>query len=205
MANYTKSTAQVLLAHTLVTHPGDLKGSSVDVSAALAVGIYIDHASIETGTPTAGALPELHIEANPFTTEERWDVLPGGKYTFSGTAPTSEALTQTEPSGETDIEVTSTAEFPINSGVYIHDPGTPADGEWARIRQLATGPTRYIIKDGLITGKDSSDTIFDQADQFYTEFDLQGIHKLRGWYVNRPATGNNTLIRVTMVITTAIG
>jgi len=204
MANFTKTTAGVLLAHTKITHPDILKGSSLDVSTALGIGIYIYHASIETNTPTAGALPELHIEANPLTTDESWDVLPGGKFTFSGTAPVTEALTDTEPSGETVMAVAATTDFPLNSRVYISDATADADGEWHRINTLVAA-TSYTLKDPLVNGKTSADSMYSQAEHIYASYDLQGIHKLRCWYMNRPATGNDTNIVVYYVLTTAIG
>lgn len=201
MADYTKVHTN-LIVHQAITHPGVIKGSAVDVKDALEMGVYIHHASVETNTPTAGELPEFHLEANPFASgDEGWDVLPGGKYTFSGTAPLSEALTATEPVAETVMAVASTADFALNERVYIKD-ATVVDGEWHRINTLVAS-TSYTLKDGLLNEK-VTETMYNQAEQFYASYSLGGIARVRGWYMNRPVTGNNTILRVDLIITTEI-
>ena len=113
-------------------------------------------------------------------------------------------MTATEPSAETVLAVASTTGFVAEDILYIQDAGTLADSEWARCEQIVTD-TSIDIVDGLTTGKDSSDIIFNDAEIFVAQLDLSAVGRLRVIFQHEGTTGANVHVKAIMVTGDSIG
>ena len=194
MANITKSYA-VALAHQAVTHPNTVVGSALDVSTKLAATLLLFHASVEAAANTNPGKFLVQVSGASSGNED-WVTV----YEFNATVSTAdtEAMTDTEPVGETALAVASTAGFVANDLLYIQDTGTVADGEWARCREIVTDTSINIV-DGLTNAKDSSDVIWNDADMFTCQLDLTSITRIRVIFQSEGATSVNCHIKAQAV------
>jgi hypothetical protein len=195
MATITKTQGTVILAHQAVTHPDTVVGSAQDVSTALAATIVIFHALVEaTANTNAGS---FHVQISGSSSgNEDWATI--AQFTANtGTADT-EAMTATEPAGETVLAVVSTTGFVAGDLLYVQDAGTLADSEWGRCQEIVTDTSINLI-DGLTTGKDSADTIWNDANVFTAELGLTAVGRVRVLFQHEGAVGANVHVKALMV------
>lgn len=184
-----------LLTHQAVTHPDTVKGSAVDVSTKMGATVFLFHASVEAAANTNPGT--FRVEGSAAASgDEDWVTLAEVAATIS-TADT-EAMTATEPSGETVLAVASTTGFVAGDRLYIQDTGTLADSEWARCQEIVSNTSINLI-DGLTTGKDSADVIWNDADAWAIYVDLSGITRIRAVFQHEGAVGANVHVKGTMV------
>lgn len=200
MGNITKSYA-VALAHQAVTHPATVVGSALDVSTKLGMTLALFHASVEA---TANANPGKFLVqvSGAASGNEDWVTI----HEFVATVSTAdtEAMTATEPIGETVLAVAATAGFVANDILYIQDAGTPADSEWGRCQEIV-GNTSIDLVDGLTNQKDSSDVIWNDADLFICQLDLTSVARGRVVFQHEGATGANCHIKAMAIYGDSIG
>ena len=200
MATIAKSYA-VALTHQAVTHPATVVGSALDVSTKLGMTLILFHASVEA---VANTNPGKFLvqTSGAASGNEDWATVMEFDATIS-TADT-EAMTATEPIGETALAVAATAGFAANDILYIQDAGTLADSEWARCREIVTDTTIDLV-DGLTTAKDSSDVIWNDSDIFTVQLDLTSVGRVRVVFQHEGAVGVNCHIKAQAVYGDSIG
>jgi len=200
MATISKSYA-VALAHQAVTHPATVVGSALDVSTKLAITLVMSHASVEA---TANTNPGKFLVqvSGAASGNEDWATI----YEFDATISTAdtEAMTATEPIGETVLAVASTTGFVANDLLYIQDTGTLADSEWNRCKEIAAG-TSIDLVDGLTNEKDNSDVIWNDADVFNCRLELTSVGRVRVVFQHEGATGANCHIKAMAIYGDSIG
>lgn len=194
MATISKSYA-VALAHQAVTHPATVVGSALDVSTKLGLTLLLFHASVEAAANTNPGKFLVQISGAASGNED-WATVMEFDATIS-TADT-EAMTATEPIGETSLAVAATAGFVANDILYIQDAGVVADSEWARCREIVTDTTIDLV-DGLTNAKDSSDVIWNDADIFTGQFDLTSVGRVRIVFQHEGAVGANCHIKAMVI------
>ena len=190
MATISKSYADAL-THQAVTHPNTIVGSALDVSTKLAMTLALFHASVEAAANTNPG-KFLVLVSGSASGNEDWAVAAEFDATIS-TADT-EAMTATEPIGETVLAVTATAGFAANDILYIQDASVVVDGEWARCKKIVTN-TSVDLVDGLTNGKDSSDVIWNDADIWICQLDLTAVGRVRVVFQHEGAAGVNCHIK----------
>ena len=190
MATISKSYA-VALSHQAVTHPATVVGSVLDVSIKLGMTLLLFHASVEAAANTNPGKFLVQISGAESGNED-WQTIQQFDATVS-TADT-EAMTATEPIGETALAVAATAGFVANDILYIQDAGVVADSEWARCREIVTDTTIDLV-DGLTNAKDSSDVIWNDADIFSCSLDLTSVGRVRVVFQHEGAAGANCHIK----------
>ena len=190
MATISKSYT-VALAHQLVTHPATVVGSALDVSTKLGMTLLLFHASVEAAANTNPGKFLVQISGAESGNED-WQTIQQFDATIS-TADT-EAMTATEPIGETALAVAATAGFVANDILYIQDAGVVADSEWARCREIVTDTTIDLV-DGLTNAKDSSDVIWNDADIFTCQLSLTSVGRVRVVFQSEGATSVNCHIK----------
>jgi len=200
MANISKSYA-VALAHQAVIHPATVIGSALDVSTKLAMTLALFHASIEAAANTNSGKFLVQLSGAASGNED-WVTV----YEFDATISTAdtEAMTATEPIGETSLAVSSTTGFVSGDKLYIQDTGTLVDSEWALCREITGTPTIDLV-DGLTNAKDSSDVIWNDADIWYCSLDLTSISRVRVVFMHEGAAGANCHIKAMAVYGDSIG
>jgi hypothetical protein len=168
-----------------------VKGSAQDVSTKLAATIILFHSSIEA---TANTNPGKFLVqvSGAASGNEDWATVAEFDATIS-TADT-EAMTATEPVGETALTVAATAGFVANDTLYIQDAGVVVNGEWGRCREIVTDTTIDLV-DGLTTEKDSADVIWNDADIFNCQLDLTAVGRVRILFQHEGAAGANCHIK----------
>src|SRR3990167_8626134 len=116
-----KTAGTVALTHQAVTHPDTVKGSAQDVSAKTGLATIICfHASVEAAANTNPGSFLIQVSGSA-SGDEDWATIATVQATVS-TADT-EAMTATEPSGETVLAVANTTAFVANDNLYIQDAG----------------------------------------------------------------------------------
>ena len=200
MATITKSYA-VSLAHQAVTHPATVVGSALDVATKLGMTLALFHASIEAAANTNAGKFLVQI-SGAVSGNEDWVTI----HEFDATVSTAdtEAMTATEPIGETALAVAATAGFAANDILYIQDTGTLADSEWGRCREIVTDTTIDLV-DGLTNQKDSADVIWNDADAFTCQLDLTSVGRVRVVFQHEGATGANCHIKAMAIYGDSIG
>jgi len=190
MATISKSYA-VALSHQAVTHPATIVGSVLDVSTKLAMTLALFHASVEAAENTNPGKFLVQVSGAASGNED-WATVQQFDATVS-TADT-EAMTATEPIGETALAVAATSGFVANDLLYIQDTSVVADGEWSRCREIVTDSTINLV-DGLTNAKDSADVIWNDADVWACSLDLTSIGRVRVVFQHEGATGVNCHIK----------
>lgn len=197
----TKTQDIVVLSHQAVTHPATVVGSSQNVASKLSCTLVLYHAMVEAAANTNPGTFLVQVSPSASGTED-WATI--DSYTTMATTPDTEAMTATEPIGETVMACASTTGFAVHDILYIQDTGTLADSEWARLKTFVTD-TSISLVDGLTTQKDSSDVIWNDAQIFVTQLDLSSISRLRVVYYHEGAAGANTHIKALMSTGDSIG
>ena len=190
MATISKSYS-VALAHQAVTHPDTVKGSALDVSTKLAMTLALFHASVEAAANTNPGKFLVQVSGAASGNED-WATILEFDATIS-TADT-EAMTATEPVGESTLVVAATAGFAANDILYIQDASVVADGEWARCQEIVTNTSINLV-DGLTNQKDSADAIWNDADVFVCQLDLTAVGRVRVVFQHEGAAGANCHVK----------
>ena len=195
MAALTKTANVTVLTHQAITHPDTVKGTAQDVSTKLAASIYCYHASIEVTANTNGGL--FLIQTSPQASgDEAWAT--EAIFQAQATTTDTEAMTATEPAGETVLACASTTGFAAGDILYIQDTGTLADSEWARCQEFVSNTSVNLI-DGLTTQKDNADVIWNDAEIFVYRLDLTAVARVRVVFQHEGAVGANCHVMALMV------
>lgn len=201
MATITKTADVVVLAHQAVTHPDTVKGSAQDVSTHLGATVVMYHAMVEAAANTNPGT--FHVQVSPSSSgNEDWATV--AKFTANNGTADTEAMTATEPIGETVLAVASTTGFAYSDLLYIQDAGTLADSEWALCQEVVSNTSINLV-DGLTTAKDSSDVIWNDANVFVAQLDLTSVSRLRVIFIHEGATGANVHVKAIMTTGDSIG
>lgn len=197
-ATPNKTDSVEVLAHQAATHPTTIVGTAIDCRTKRAAVLFLYHGYVEAAADTNPGkfLVQVRPDSGEGTVNEHWITV--GEYSAKGTTPDTEAMTATEPSGETTLAVASTTGFAVHDQLYIQDAGTLADSEWARLKTFVTNTNIQLI-DGLTTGKDSSDVIWNDASKFIVPLDLNGIESFRVVWTHEGAAGANGHIKAVAI------
>lgn len=201
MASITKTADIEVLAHQAVTHPDTVKGSAQDVSTKLSASIYMFHAAVEATANTNAGQFIVQCSASASGNEDWVHV---AIFTANATTADTEAMTATEPIGETVLAVASTTGFAQSDLLYIQDTGTLANSEWARCQEIVSNTSINLV-DGLTVQKDNADVIWNDANVFCCQLDLTSVTRLRVIFQHEGSTGANCHVKAIMVTGDAIG
>lgn len=189
-ATPNKTDSGSALTHQAATHPTTLKGSAVDCRTKRAATIFLYHGYVEAAADTNPGkfLVQIRPDAGDGSVNENWVTVV--ELPAKGTTPDTEAMTATEPQGETVMAVSSTTGFVAEDELYIQDTGTLADSEWAKCQEVVSN-TSIDLVDGLANQKDSSDVIWNDASKFVVTLDLNAVESFRVVWMHEGATGAN--------------
>jgi hypothetical protein len=193
-----KTDSVAVLAHQSVVHPTTVVGSAIDCRTKRAAVLFLYHGYVEATADTNPGrfMVQVRPDDGAGAVNEHWVTVV--ELFARGTTPDTEAMTATEPVGETVLAVASTTGFTVaspDSQLYIQDTGTLADSEWAELRTLVTNTSITLI-DGLTVQKDSADVIWNDASRWVVPLDLNGIESFRVVWVHEGAVGANGHVKV---------
>lgn len=185
-----KTDSVEVLAHQAATHPVTIKGSAIDCRTKRRVEIHLFHGYVEATADTnpGSFLVQKRPDAGDGSATEHWITVE--TFTARGTSPDTEAMTATEPAGETVLACASTTGFVAGDILYVQDTGTLADSEWGLCQEIVTN-TNIQLVDGLTTQKDSSDVIWNDASTWVCTLDLEANESFRVVWMHEGATGAN--------------
>jgi hypothetical protein len=185
-----KTDSVAVLAHQAATHPVTIVGSSIAALTKRSVTIFMYHAYVEAAADTNPGKFKVQIrpDAGDGSVNEHWVTI--AEYVAKGTTPDTEAMTATEPIGETTLAVASTTGFAAEDDLYVQDTGTLANSEWGECQEIVTN-TSILLLDGLTAQKDSSDVIWNDASRFVCHLDLEANESYRVVWSHEGATGAN--------------
>lgn len=185
-----KTDSVAVLSHQAATHPTTIVGSAIDCRSKRAAVVYLYHGYVEAAADTNPGSFKVQVrpDAGDGTATEHWVTV--AQLTVRGGTPDTEAMTATEPIGETTLAVASTTGFAVDDLLYIQDTGTLADSEWAECKTFVANTNIQLI-DGLTTAKDSADVIWNDASRFVVALDLNGIESFRVVWSHEGTTGAN--------------
>jgi hypothetical protein len=180
------------MTHQAATHPTTIIGELIDARTKRAAILFLFHGYVEATADTNPGkfLVQVRPDAGDAasTVAEHWITVV--ELAAKGTNPDTEAMTATEPAGETVLACASTTGFAVEDELYIQDTGTLADSEWAKCKTFVTNTSVNLI-DGLTTQKDNADVIWNDASKFVVSLDLNGIESFRVVWQHEGATGAN--------------
>ena len=187
MADFSQSATQTIISHSALTHPGMTEGTPVAVATYIAGLIIVRVANVETTANATGVM--VRIQGSLETSgDDSWvDLL---SFDGSTTAAETEAMTATEPVGETTLACASTTNLVVDDYIYVQDASVVADGEWHKITKVVTN-TSINIDYGLAVEKDSSDFIWTEADVFKAVIDCSALKRINVLVIHEAATGSN--------------
>ena len=191
-----KTAGIAILALTAITHPDTVKGSAQDVSAKTGMAtIILFHSSVEAVANTNAGT--FYIQASGSASGDgNWATL--AQVTATVSTADTEALTATEPIGETVMAVTSTTGFVATDHLYIKHT-TLASSEFAKCQEIATNSSITLI-DGLTTQQTAAaSTLWNDCDVVPVQIDLTGITRIRVVFQHEGATGANCDVKALMV------
>lgn len=188
------------LSHQALAHPGMLEGTPAAVATYLEGTITVKIANVETTANAVGA--KVWIQGSFETSgDDAWfDLIPDEGGT---TAAETEALTATEPVGETVLACASTTNLVVGDWIYVQDASVVGDGEWHKIVAVEANVS-ITIAYGLANQKDSSDFIWTEADIFTYHINCVALKRVNVLVVHESATGSNLHILVEGVFATDI-
>ena len=194
-ATPNKTDSVSVISHQAATHPTTIVGSAVDCRTKRGVTIQMWHGYVEATADTNPGSFKVQVrpDAGDGTATEHWQTVYTA--TAKGTTPDTEAMTATEPQGETVLACASTTGFAVGDLLYVQDTGTLADSEWGECKTFVSNTNIQLI-DGLTTQKDSSDVIWNDAAHFVCSLDLSGIESFRVIWTHEGATGANGHVKV---------
>lgn len=187
MSDITQSATQTIIAHAALTHPNMAEGTPVAVATYLSGVITIKIANVETTANATGVMAWIQGSFETTGDDAWFDLV---KLDGSKTAAETEAMTATEPVGETSLACASTTNLVVGDWIYVQDASVVADGEWCKIVKVVTN-TSITIAYGLANQKDSSDFIWTEADVRSTYINCEGLKRMNVLIVHESATGSN--------------
>lgn len=190
----TKTDSVDVLSHQSVVHPTTIIGSAIDCRTKRGATLFLFHGYVEATADTNPGkfLVQIRPDDGNGSVNEHWITVFEGL--AAGTTPDTEAMTATEPSGETVLAVASTTGFAVGDLLYIQDTGTPADSEWAYCKKFVSNTSIDLI-DGLTNQKDNADVIWNDASLFVVPLDLNAVESFRVVWTHEGATGANGHIK----------
>lgn len=176
-AKPNKTDSGSALAHQLATHPTTIVGSAVNCLTKRAATIFLYHGYVEAAADTNPGkfLIQIRPDAGDGSVNENWITVV--ELPVKGTTPDTEAMTATEPVGETTLAVASTTGFAAEDELYIQNT-TLANSEWAKCRTFVTN-TNIQLVDGLTNEQTSSSVIWNDASKFVVSLDLNAVESFR--------------------------
>ena len=179
-----------MLAHQTAVHPVTIVGSAVSCVTKRAATLHLYHAYVEAAADTNPGKFLVQVRPDPGggTVNEHWITV--AEFAARGTTPDTEAMTATEPIGETVLACASTTGFVAEDLLYIQDTTTLADSEWNLCQEIVTN-TSINLLDGLVTQKDSADVIWNDASKFVCQLDLNSVESFRVVWMHEGAAGAN--------------
>jgi hypothetical protein len=205
MASLLQTAGTVVIAHQAVTHPNSVFSAAINVATKLAGILSMFHASVEAAANTnPGSFIVQYSAAE--AGDEDW--VEYARFTAQVSTADTEAMTATEPAGETELVVASTTGFVAGDILYIQDTGTLADSEWADCDKIVpTGPPIAVwLARGLTNQKDSSDVIWNDAERFICAIDFSvGIKRIAVIFRHEGAAGADVHIKVHLNTGDSIG
>lgn len=179
-----------VLTHQAATHPATIVGSAIDSRTKRAAVLFLYHGYVEAAADTnpGSFLVQVRPDAGDGSVLEHWITV--AEFIAKGTTPDTEAMTATEPIGETTLACASTTGFAVRDLLYIQDTTTLADSEWGECKTFVANTNIQLI-DGLTVQKDSADVIWNDASKFVCALDLNGIESFRVVWTHEGAAGAN--------------
>lgn len=186
----TKTDSVEVLTHQAAVHPTTLVGSAIDCRTKRAATLFLFHGYVEATADTNPGkfLVQVRPDDGAGSVNEHWVTIV--ELAAKGTTPDTEAMTATEPAGETVLACASTTGFAVEDELYIQDTNTLADSEWAKCKTFVSNTSINLI-DGLTTQKDNADVIWNDASKWVVSLDLNGIESFRVVWQHEGATGAN--------------
>lgn len=184
-----KTDSVEVLAHQAATHPTTIVGSAIDCRAKIGATLFLYHGYVEATADTNPGkfLVQVRPDAGDGTVAEHWITV--AECVAAGTNPDTEAMTATEPIGETVLACASTSGFAVNDQIYIQH-STLANSEWNELRSIQTNTSLTMI-DGLTNEQTSSSVIWNDARKWVVKLDLRAIESFRVIWTHEGATGAN--------------
>lgn len=194
-----KTDSVEVLAHQAATHPTTIVGSAIDCRTKRAATIFLFHGYVEATADTNPGkfLVQVRPDDGQGSVTENWVTVV--ELSAKGTTPDTEAMTATEPVGETTLACASTTGFAVEDELYIQDTNTLADSEWAKCKTFVANTNIQLI-DGLTVQKDNADVIWNDASKWVVSLDLNGIESFRVVWTHEGTTGANGHVKA-MAIT----
>lgn len=200
MATFTpnKTDSVSVLSHQAATHPTTIVGAAIDCRTKRAAVIHLYHAYVEATADTNPGSFKVQVRPDAGDGSVNEHAVTVATFTARGTTPDTEAMTATEPAGETTLAVASTTGFAVDDVLYIQDTGTLADSEWAELKTFVSNTNVQLI-DGLTTQKDSADVIWNDASRWVLALDLNGMESFRVVWSHEGTTGANGHVKALAV------
>jgi len=179
------------------------ESTELDVSGMFSLKLHIQHALTTSGTENADGVFLVQFASETGTSNEDWQT--AFKIPMVTGTPNSEALTATEPIGETVIALASTTGLYTNDDVrfMLLKDNTLAASEMVLVVS-AVSNTSATIQDGLTAEHTSADTMFDIADSRSYYVDVYQEDRLRVIIDNtRDAGGTQVTWRISYTAVTA--
>jgi hypothetical protein len=188
--NKTNLADTSVLEHQAATHPTTIVGPTISCLTKRAVTLFLFHAYVEAAADTNPGSFKVQVRPDDGagSATEHWVTV--AQFTAKGGTPSTEAMTATEPVGETTLAVASTTGFAVDEILYIQDTGTLTDSEWAELKTFVAN-TNIQLVDGLTAQKDSADVIWNSASRWVVTLDLNSIESVRVVWSHEGATGAN--------------
>lgn len=202
MSDATQSATQTIIAHAALTHPNMIEGTPVAVATFFSGVITIRIANVEVTANATGVMAWIQGSFETSGDDAWFNLI---KLDGSTTASETEAMTATEPVGETSIACASTANLLVGDLIYLQDASVVTDGEWHKIVKVVPSNSVSISIDyGLAVQKDSSDFIWTEADMWAVHINCEALKRVNVLIVHEAATGANLHVLVDGVFFTDI-
>ena len=113
---FWKQEFRSLLAHQAATHEITIAGAPIDVDGKWKATVWCLHALVEAAANTNPG--QFLVQGNALQAgSAEWATLV--PFTVTNATPATEAMTATEPAGETVLAVASTAGFAAGNEIYV--------------------------------------------------------------------------------------
>lgn len=187
--NKTNVAAASILDHQAATHPTTIVGATQNVATKKGVLIFMYHGYVEAAADTNPGSFKVQVRPDDGagSVNENWITV--ATFTAKGTTPDTEAMTATEPVGETVLACASTTGFAVDDLLYIQH-ATLANSEWAECRTFAANVSITLI-DGLTNEQTATSVIWNDASKFVCALNLEANESYRVVWSHEGATGAN--------------
>lgn len=193
-----KTDSVAAMSHQAAVHPTTIVGSAIDCRTKRSALVFLYHAYVEATADTNPGrfLVQVRPDDGAGSVNANWVTVFVGR--AKGTTPDSEAMTATEPIGETVLACASTTGFAVEDELYIQDTGTLADSEWATCKTFVSNTNIQLI-DGLTVQKDNADVIWNDASKWVVPLDLSDCEAFRVVWQHEGTTGANGHVKAIAV------